>query len=1207
MCCHLFLLINADTLSKESFSVLLNNPKILDNSAPQFQLKTYLTELLTSGSYSELSVATGYWDLPGMLELLPALETFLSANLFVRIRFLIGEEPKVRINQLDTSFPERYIKDDLRDLPFKPEYRDVAKFLSKYLDSGIIKVKLYKRGFLHAKCYIIGSENENAIGIIGSSNFTMNGLLGNTELNDVEYDHRIVNYIPKENTQDPSHRSWFEKVWADEMNIDWNEQFKMEILGLSKFGNLTYSPYEMYIRTLYEIYGEDIEIEEKLKSEARFESRVDLTLFQEESCRKVMSKLQNDKIGMCLVGDSVGLGKSFIARKVLEEYGYFQRKNVVVVCPASLRDDWNTHLKEITVNGPVYSITEFSQDNSFTAIRSDLLHRKNTSKSDNAIDLLVIDESHNLKTQGSQSFQNLLHLITEKAYCQTLPKVLMLSATPVNNGIKDLANQILLAKGGDERFFANFGIPNILSLFGATQREFRLRDSEDVFADLYPILNKIMVKRTKHQVKKDFPDARLNGEAIIFPEERLENVLYELDSKEVRRAISNMLRALETDNKILYDFFTRELTESDEELEEKEGIKEFFKFVDISKHKKVNQTEFESVFHFIDRAIKGLKLIPYSYLTEKRVKTEEEEIQANARKSLTGVMKVTLFKSFDSSIYTFRKRIEKYESYLSNFEQLFFAHKKIVKPVIIQKAMVRHQEETDEDILDLIFDEVEKFTEREQEKKKRDKAYRAQNPYIDIEHDDYNVKNIRLFIQQDQKILGIIKNVLADIKVDTKLNRLKALLKSLKGKKVLIFSYFATTIDYLTQELDRSFISEIGINENQIAFMKSKTSKNKQAIVQRFSPKAQSQTAINGLINGQQELQVLCSTDVLSEGQNLQDCGIIINYDLHWNPIKLIQRNGRINRLGSTFKEIFIYNFRPEDQLDKFLKLMKKLQDKIRVIGYSVGIDSSVLGEQITEKQFGLIDNIYFGDRDKQRQAMEELERENDLAFDEAFENDLREFMRKASDEEKENIRNLNFNKYCGIPTLKDDEKLLSFNIGKGEFEFIRTAGRKVAKEQNQLKALRQIRSFDKERKVEKLSFDEKAGLEKRALEIFESERAYQDTLEGIDLESFMGVKRTGGATSLARYKEDLLKLLQENTDRYSVDNIDRIKSLLTSRNLAVENRIRNYLKRYDSQVSIDLLDTLAILSANLVKNETPQESPDPVLWFGYHSEEGNV
>ena len=267
------------------------NPKLLDNSGVAFQLKEFLCARLLSGEFTQLSVATGYWDLPAVIELLPALEAFLNNNLFSEIRFLIGEEPKIRSYQLDTAFPEKYLKADLSELPLKPEFREAVNFITKYIETGRIKVKLYKKSFLHAKCYIIGSEAENSIGIIGSSNFTRNGLLGNTELNDVEYDHRIVNYLPKNDGQDPSHRSWFDKLWNDEDSIDWTEQFKIEILGLSKFGSLSYSPYELYIKILYEIYGDDIEIEEKLRSEEFFETRVDLTLFQEESVRKVLSRL----------------------------------------------------------------------------------------------------------------------------------------------------------------------------------------------------------------------------------------------------------------------------------------------------------------------------------------------------------------------------------------------------------------------------------------------------------------------------------------------------------------------------------------------------------------------------------------------------------------------------------------------------------------------------------------------------------------------------------------------------------------------------------------------------------------------------------------------------------------------------------------------------------------------------------------------------
>lgn len=128
-------------------------------------------------------------------------------------------------------------------------------------------------------------------------------------------------------------------------------------------------------------------------------------------------------------------------------------------------------------------------------------------------------------------------------------------------------------------------------------------------------------------------------------------------------------------------------------------------------------------------------------------------------------------------------------------------------------------------------------------------------------------------------------------------------------------------------------------------------------------------------------MQILVSTDVLSEGQNLQDCGIIINYDLHWNPVKMIQRNGRINRLGSTFNLVKIHNFLPEGQLEQFLKLIQRLQDKIKIIGGSVGIDSSILGETITDRQFGLMTDIYSADSNKQKDAIEKLEKRKRLGF----------------------------------------------------------------------------------------------------------------------------------------------------------------------------------------------------------------------------------
>jgi len=174
------------------------------------------------------------------------------------------------------------------------------------------------------------------------------------------------------------------------------------------------------------------------------------------------------------------------------------------------------------------------------------------------------------------------------------------------------------------------------------------------------------------------------------------------------------------------------MTETEEEEEDKIGLQEFFrlKTETIKKH----QTEYESVFHFIDRAIKGLKLIPYSYLNEKLVKTTEEDASAKSRKNLTGVMKVSLFKSFDSSIFTFSKRIEKYSKYLQQFEHLFFEENILVKPAIISKALSRWEDEPDEDIIDLIYEEIEKFNQRQNHLNNN----QIEIAFFKIDLDDYN-------------------------------------------------------------------------------------------------------------------------------------------------------------------------------------------------------------------------------------------------------------------------------------------------------------------------------------------------------------------------------------------------------------------------------------------------------------------------------------
>ncbi|MBK7346165.1 MAG: SWF/SNF helicase family protein [Chitinophagaceae bacterium] len=250
----------------------------------------------------------------------------------------------------------------------------------------------------------------------------------------------------------------------------------------------------------------------------------------------------------------------------------------------------------------------------------------------------------------------------------------------------------------------------------------------------------------------------------------------------------------------------------------------------------------------------------------------------------------------------------------------------------------------------LIFEEIVSFREREQKKKDKDFAYRIQQPETALtECFQYRNKAIKqegyILMKRSGRSPSSCKAKIAE---------------RMKGQKVLIF-LTSLPVDYIG--IIGRFLNEVGYKDKPLLFLKAKMARKR--YVQRLSPSAQRQTIIDGKVNGKPELQVLVSTDVLSEGQNLQDCGIIINYDLHWNPVKMIQRNGRINRLGSVFNEVKIHNFLPEGQLERFLKLIKRLQDKIRIIGGSVGIDSSILGEQITDRQFGLLEDIYSGNTER--------------------------------------------------------------------------------------------------------------------------------------------------------------------------------------------------------------------------------------------------
>ncbi|MFN8863966.1 MAG: phospholipase D-like domain-containing protein, partial [Flavobacteriales bacterium] len=206
---------------------------LLDNSTDAYQVGHTIRQLLLNAQFSEVSIATGYWDLPGMSEIYDELAAFLDRD-GTSLRILLGEEPSVRAYQVknpvkqDPLFPQSYLKRDLEDIELRDEFRSVAALLEKHLSPGTgkIVIRTYKKNFLHAKCYLFGSVSENAVGLIGSSNFTRQGLFGNLELNQLETNSPTVNFVRLNAAQHPSHRSWFEELWND--SEEWTRTFREE-------------------------------------------------------------------------------------------------------------------------------------------------------------------------------------------------------------------------------------------------------------------------------------------------------------------------------------------------------------------------------------------------------------------------------------------------------------------------------------------------------------------------------------------------------------------------------------------------------------------------------------------------------------------------------------------------------------------------------------------------------------------------------------------------------------------------------------------------------------------------------------------------------------------------------------------------------------------------------------------------------------------
>lgn len=511
------------------------------------------------------------------------------------------------------------------------------------------------------------------------------------------------------------------------------------------------------------------------------------------------------------------------------------------------------------------------------------------------VDVILVDESHNFRNRNAQRYANMERLLGANAgrgRDGVRKKVILLTATPINNNLFDLYNQLSLITQGDRSYFKACAIGDLHGYFLKARRDSRMNSG--AFA-LFNLLEEVVIRRTRPFIRAAYPEATIRGTRIHFPQRRLKTIRYDLEAT------------------------------------------------------------YAGIYDEVVSGIESLKLAPYNLEAYKKVGVEVDEFEAGREQALVGIFKSRYLKRFESSIEAFRISVRRALAFLKTFESYILGGR-LLKSSDFHKALRYLAREDEED------DATPTSMAEEMDANEEARGVLAGMELVDTS--TYDLRRLHETLQHDVEVLSEIWQRVKDIgpEGDAKLARLKELLSNdLLGKKVLVFSYYKDTARYLYRHLGHQD------NPHAVAFSKKlggvtvrrmdsgADPKERLRIIQGFAPKANDKP---DWIGTDKEISILISTDVLSEGQNLQDCGYLINYDLHWNPTRMGQRAGRIDRIGTDFDTLWIYNMFPDDGLERLLRLVESLSTKIAAIDRAGFLDASILGETVHPRNFNTLRRI---------------------------------------------------------------------------------------------------------------------------------------------------------------------------------------------------------------------------------------------------------
>ncbi len=943
-------------------------PYVIDNI--HTRLADVLNYLLEAQPHQQVDIATAYFSIRGYQQVRAALAGVAG------LRLLLGDAPVDGAQVGLRSDSAAYLRGELNAEPLSQGTQRLVEDLVRFLRRPQVQVRLYlghspgqggRRQFLHAKCYLVygGKGSQLAfsgmlnplIGIVGSSNFTGPGLVSNRELNLVhktllaadEVDDPVARAIVSHHTDQrvsanlaPQTKQllksevgvraiddlvgWYDEQWL--LARDFKEDL-IELLESSKFGGREYTPYQIYLKALYEYFRDDLDTD---LSQSAIRSAVELSEFQEDAVKKARRILA--RYDGVIVADSVGLGKTWIGKKLLEDYAYHMRQKALVICPASLRAMWEEELRGATIAATVISQEQLGIDDFDVRGLAD-------------VDVILIDEAHNFRNRLTKRYRMLETLIAangRRGRDGARKKVILLTATPINNNLFDLYNQINLFTGNDRTYFASAGIGDLYRYFLAARRE----SIEEGSIRIFNLLEEVVIRRTRQFIRHAYPDATISGKRVTWPERRLRTVRYDLEDT------------------------------------------------------------YEGIYKQIVERIESLRLPHYNLEAYKRSDDLQDDFELGRQEALVGIFKSRFLKRLESSIDAFRISVRRALEFAKTYDE-YLQDGIVLDSASFQAAM--RLVSADEEDSEVNGSNGELPHSRAQAIDDAATARAIIDALPPLDTSQYDRRRLHRSLTNDIENFTEIWYKIRDIEyaADAKLQTFKNLLRTeLRGKKVLVFSYYKDTARYLYRALMEKENAEwrVAVGDPNIRRIDSGASpKDRTRLVELFAPRAQGREDILG---SEREIDILISTDVLSEGQNLQDCGYLINYDLHWNPTRMVQRAGRIDRLGSTFDTLTICNMFPEEALEGLLGLVRSLTQKIDMINQSGFLDASVLGEVVTPRDFNTLRRIAAEDNS----VIEEQESFLELASSEVM---LAELQKVLATEAREWVADLDDGIHSGL------------------------------------------------------------------------------------------------------------------------------------------------------------------------------------------------